>query len=91
MQNPRGCAGLRLGLWLASLGDKAPEVLSTLMTLLAKGIIKPHSGAASTSQPCPDPHVISFVCVHQLLEANWRCFLTLLALRLLCMQACGIL
>lgn len=35
---------LRLGVWLASLGDKAPEVLSTLMDLLAKGVIRPHSG-----------------------------------------------
>ena len=35
---------LRLGVWLASLGDKAPEVLSTLMDMLAKGVIRPHNG-----------------------------------------------
>lgn len=39
------CAALRLGVWLESLGNKAPEVLSTLMDLLAQGVIKPHSGA----------------------------------------------
>ena len=45
----------RLSPWLASLGDRAPEVLSTLMTMLAKGVIKPHSGmrahVAALSQP----------------------------------------
>ena len=35
---------LRLGVWLGSLGNKAPEVLSTLMDLLAKGVIRPHNG-----------------------------------------------
>jgi len=35
----------RLGKWLASLGSKAPEVLSTLVDLLAKGAITPLSGA----------------------------------------------
>lgn len=39
-------------MWLSSIGDKAPEVLSTLMTILAKGIIKPHSGACPMFQPC---------------------------------------
>lgn len=60
---------LRLGVWLASLGDKAPEVLSRLMDLLAKGVIRPHNGMI----PCT---LASTVVRHTLLanEHSQRCF-----------------
>ncbi len=54
---------LRLGVWLGSLGDKAPEVLSTLMDLLAKGVIKPHNGMLLCT-------LVSTVVRHTLLTAD---------------------
>jgi hypothetical protein len=43
----------RLNKWLESLGDKAPEVLSTLVDLLAKGAIAPSSGAWEAAVSLP--------------------------------------
>ena len=79
--------GHRLNLWLASLGNKAPEVLTTLMTLLAKGIIKPHSGVPPMLRPCSDPPFVLFCVQHLHGQKRWRCFLEILMRGLLCMQA----
>jgi len=43
----------RLNKYLESLGDKAPEVLSTLVDLLAKGGIAPSSGAREAAASLP--------------------------------------
>ena len=53
----------RLNLWLDSIGPKVPEVLSTVMDYLAKGIIVPGPGGVSTAiAPMPSCVALLFLC-----------------------------
>ncbi len=62
----------RLGKWLGSLGAKAPEVLSTLVDLLAKGAIAPLSGARGCRAGTSCMHASNTLVPVYNLRAHWE-------------------